>query len=40
VTILDSSEQIATAGLRRGVVTIIDDLATSAVASNAVAAAN
>jgi hypothetical protein len=36
VTILDSSEQIATAGLRRGVVTIIDvvnDLATTAVAS-------
>jgi hypothetical protein len=36
VTILDSSEEIATAGLRRGVVTIIDvvtDLATSAVAS-------
>jgi hypothetical protein len=36
VTILDSSEEIATAELRRGVVTIIDvvnDLATSAVAS-------
>ena len=36
VTILDSSEEIATAGLRRGVVTIIDvvsDLATTAVAS-------
>jgi len=36
VTILDSSEEIATAGLRRGVVTIIDvvsDIATSAVAS-------
>jgi len=43
VTILDSSEEIATAGLRRGVVTIIDvvnDLATSAVASSAVASAN
>ena len=43
VTILDSSEQIAAAGLRRGVVTIIDvvnDLATSAVASTTVAAAN
>jgi len=43
VTILDTSEQIATAGLRRGVVTIIDvvnDVATSAVASNAVASAN
>jgi hypothetical protein len=43
VTILDSSEEIATAGLRRGVVTIVDvvnDLATSAVASNAVASAN
>ena len=41
VTILDTSEQIATAGLRRGIVTIVDvvnDLATSAVASNAVAA--
>jgi hypothetical protein len=36
VTILDSSEEIATAGLRRGVVTIIDvvsDYAMSAVAS-------
>jgi hypothetical protein len=36
VTILDTSEEIATAGLRRGVVTIIDvvnDLASSAVAS-------
>ena len=43
VTILDSSEQIATAGLRRGVVTIIDvvnDLATSAVASTAIASTN
>ena len=43
VTILDSSEQIATAGLRRGIVTIIDvvnDVATSAVAPNAVASAN
>ena len=43
VTILDSSEEIATAGLRRGIVTIIDvvnDVATSAVASNAVASAN
>jgi hypothetical protein len=43
VTILDSSEEIATAGLRRGVVTIIDvvnDLATSAVASTTVASAN
>jgi hypothetical protein len=36
VTILDSSEDVATAGLRRGVVTIIDvvsDLASGAVAS-------
>ena len=36
VTVLDSSEEIAAAGLRRGVVTIIDvvsDIATSAVAS-------
>ena len=43
VTILDSSEEIAAAGLRRGVVTIIDvvnDLATSAVASTAIASAN
>jgi hypothetical protein len=43
VTILDSSEEIATAGLRRGVVTIIDvvnDFATSAVASTAIASAN
>ncbi len=43
VTILDTSEQIATAGLRRGVVTIVDvvnDVATSVVASNAVASAN
>jgi hypothetical protein len=43
VTILDSSEEIAAAGLRRGVVTIIDvvnDVATSAVASTTVASAN
>ena len=43
VTILDSSEEIATAGLRRGIVTIIDvvnDVATSAVAPNAVASTN
>ena len=43
VTILDSSEQIATAGLRRGVVTIVDvvnDLATSPIAAGAVASAN
>jgi hypothetical protein len=43
VTILDSSEQIATAGLRRGIVTIVDvvnDLATSAVASTAIASTN
>ena len=43
VTILDSSEQIATAGLRRGVVTIIDvvnDFATSPIASGAVASTN
>ena len=43
VTVLDSSEQIATAGLRRGIVTIVDvvnDLATNALASSAVASAN
>jgi hypothetical protein len=43
VTILDSSKEIATAGLRRGVVTIIDvvnDLATGAVAASTVASAN
>ena len=43
VTIFDSSEEIATAGLRRGVVTIIDavnDFATSSIASGAVASAN
>jgi hypothetical protein len=43
VTILDSSEEIAAAGLRRGIVTIIDvvdDVATSAVGPNAVASTN
>jgi hypothetical protein len=43
VTILDSTDEIATAGLRRGVVTIVDvvnNLATSAVASSVVASAN